>query len=53
MKGLREFLEFADLISNILSGFKIEDSIVEINKIVYNLYNLSSDEILYIEDREP
>ena len=44
---------FGELIKNIMTGRMLSESISEINKKVYALYNLTKDEIMYIEDREP
>ena len=44
---------FGELIKNIMTGRMLSESISEINKKVYALYNLTEDEIMYIEDREP
>ena len=43
---------FHDLIENIMTDNKLSDSIYKINQIVYKLYQLTNEEIRYIEERE-
>ena len=43
---------FHDLIENIIINHKLSDSMYKINHIVYELYHLTDEEIMYIEDRE-
>ena len=43
---------FHDLIENIIINHKLLDSMYKINHIVYDLYHLTDEEIMYIEDKE-
>ena len=52
IKGSDYQYELISIVKNIYLGFtNIKESIAKIDKIVYLVYNLSDDEIKYIESR--